>query len=133
MDTGEHRPDPGVPYVPQKHRAPGKEKVVKVAGIAMMLWAYTFGSWGYILVKGYNITFLQWVDPIHPYGDRPWPPKCVPPGFLFPTTKAPGVDCAPKTPGQRPTVSNSPTTRKLNREAQQAGRPGIPGSVPGHL
>lgn len=74
---------------------------MKTAGIILAAWAYTFGSWGYILIKGYNITFKQWVDPFHPW-DGQWPPKCVPPGYLFPTTASPGVDCTPKTPGLSP-------------------------------
>lgn len=48
------------------------------------LWAgYAVASWGYILLKGYNITFRQWVSPLNPY-TGPWPPAKVPPGFVLP-------------------------------------------------
>lgn len=46
---------------------------------------YGLATWGWILVKGYNITFAQWFNPMKPYY---WPdpnPPTVPQGHLFPT------------------------------------------------
>lgn len=49
-------------------------------------WAfYAVASWGWVLVKGYNITLRQWCSPAHIYQ---WPagnPDFVPHGHLFPT------------------------------------------------
>jgi len=48
------------------------------------LWAgYAVASWGYLLIKGYNISFREWVSPLHPY-QGPWPPAKIPAGFIFP-------------------------------------------------
>jgi len=36
-------------------------------------WAgYAVLSWGYVMVKGWNITFKEWVSPLNPYQ---WPPS----------------------------------------------------------
>jgi hypothetical protein len=47
--------------------------------------AYAISSWGWVLVKGYNITLRQWTSPATIYQ---WPaggPEMVPQGSLFPT------------------------------------------------
>lgn len=52
--------------------------------------AYGVGSWGWVLIKGYNIPFADWFNPVHPYQ---WPqgtPPMVPQGRLFPTTAGTG-------------------------------------------
>lgn len=56
--------------------------IIPIAGV----WAfYGLATWGWALVKGYNITFAEWFNPVHPYY---WPggtPPMVPAGHLFPT------------------------------------------------
>ena len=43
----------------------------------LVLWgAYSVGSWGYVLVKGYNITYKEWVNPLNPYSGG-WPPPAA--------------------------------------------------------
>lgn len=48
--------------------------------------AYAVGSWGWILLKGYDITFKQWVSPLTVYS---WPrtgsPGTIPASQVFPT------------------------------------------------
>lgn len=60
--------------------------MVAVAMVAV--WgAYGMGTWGWCLVKGYNITFSQWFNPAKPYQ---WPkngPDLVPAGQVFPSGK----------------------------------------------
>ena len=50
-----------------------------------LIWAgYGVASWGWVLVKGYNITLSEWFSPLHPYT---WPagdPPKVPLGQIFP-------------------------------------------------
>ena len=65
------------------------------AAILVYFAAYTAGSYGWVLVKGYNITLKQWVSPLNPYQ---WPPPgakvpTVPIGSLMPTSggAAPGA------------------------------------------
>jgi hypothetical protein len=54
-------------------------------GFAAFWGFYGIGTWGWILVKGYNITFTDWFNPMKPYY---WPggtPGIVPAGSVFPT------------------------------------------------
>lgn len=55
-----------------------------------MWFGYDVSSWGYCLVKGWNITFGEWSNPVHPYT---WPPggkdpEKIPQGKLWPTGHA---------------------------------------------
>lgn len=53
--------------------------------LLVIFGGYTVGSYGWVLLKGYDITFKEWVDPLHPYT---WPssgkPGAIPPGQVFP-------------------------------------------------
>lgn len=56
----------------------------------LLLWGgYGVSSWGYILVRGWNITLREWFSPLHPYT---WPasgtPQPVPQGQVFPGNAA---------------------------------------------
>ena len=60
-------------------------------GMGLVFAGYAVGSWGYVLVKGYNITFREWFSPLNPWS---WPPPgqrvaMVPKGHLFPTAQGP--------------------------------------------
>jgi hypothetical protein len=61
---------------------------VKVTGIALAFAAYTLITWGYVLVKGENITLREWVSPLHPFTGPLDGNGKVPAGSLFPTGKA---------------------------------------------
>lgn len=55
---------------------------------------YTVAGYGWVLLKGWDIPFRQWVSPLHPYT---WPaggadPPPIPPSQLFPGSKAPPAD-----------------------------------------
>lgn len=53
-------------------------------GILVTFAGYTLASYGWILLKGYDITFKEWVDPLAPYQ---WPSGKVPTvaaGSVFP-------------------------------------------------
>jgi hypothetical protein len=103
---------------------------VKAIGIVLAMVGYTVGSWGYVLVKGYNITLVQWVSPLHPFSGA-WPPQCVPPGFIFPTSSQPGVPCKGKGAAST-TGSNDPAVKRADKAAKTAHRT-TPGSVAGRL
>lgn len=53
--------------------------------IVMWFAGYTIASYGYVLLKGWNITLRQWVSPLNPYQ---WPSSgtvpSVPKGQVFP-------------------------------------------------
>jgi hypothetical protein len=59
------------------------------AVILIIVGGYTVASYGWVLLKGYDITFKQWVNPLNPYT---WPasgaPATVAAGNVFPTGAA---------------------------------------------
>jgi len=61
------------------------------AGFVLMWAGYAVGSYGWVLIKGYNITLRQWFSPLNPYQ---WPANTgatiprVPKGNIFPTSSA---------------------------------------------
>lgn len=59
-------------------------------GILLLLGGYAVGSYGYVLIKGYNITAREWFSPLNPFT---WPPvgsdiPRVPKGSIFPASSA---------------------------------------------
>lgn len=55
------------------------------AGI-LLIWAgYAVGSWGYVLIQGWDIPFRSWVSPFNPYQFAPGtPPPTIPPSQVLP-------------------------------------------------
>jgi hypothetical protein len=53
-------------------------------GMVLGMLGYGLSSWGYILVKGYNITLREWFTPLHPYTGKLDANGCVPQGSIFP-------------------------------------------------
>ena len=55
------------------------------AAILVMFAGYTVASYGYVLLRGWDIGWRDWVDPLHAYQ---WPaggvPDTIPPGRVFP-------------------------------------------------
>ena len=57
-----------------------------VLGFALLWGGYDVMTWGYVLIRGWNIKFLTWSNPIHPYI---WPkdgtnPPLIPQGRTWP-------------------------------------------------
>ena len=51
----------------------------------LLIWGgWSVSFWGYSLVRGYNVTFIQLVNPVHPYSG-PWPPGPIPDTQVFPS------------------------------------------------
>ena len=55
------------------------------AGVVIVWAGYAAASWGVVLLHGWNITFLQWVNPLNPYrypagGPAPIPDNQILPG-----------------------------------------------------
>lgn len=57
-------------------------------GMVLSVVAYGVTTYGYILVKGYNVTLRQWFSPLNPYTGSLSAAGTVPPGNLWPTTKS---------------------------------------------
>lgn len=69
----------------------------------LVTWAgYSIATWGYILVRGWDIPLGQWVSPLHPYT---WPaggadPPLIPTDQLTPSPASAGAaSAAPNTSG----------------------------------
>lgn len=60
--------------------------MIPVVVIGVFGW-YTVASYGYVLLKGYDIPFTRWVSPLNPYR---WPakgdPQTIPPTQVFPSS-----------------------------------------------
>jgi hypothetical protein len=61
---------------------------MKAIGIVLAFAAYTTLTWGYVLVRGYNITLREWVTPLHPFTGPLDANGMVPQGSIFPTSTA---------------------------------------------
>lgn len=59
-------------------------------GFAIVWAGYAVSSWGYCLLKGYDITFLTWINPVSPYQ---WPKGTIP--TIPPTRIWPGKSDIP--------------------------------------
>ena len=44
-------------------------------GIIVVFSAYAVASYGIVLMRGYDIPWRAWVNPVHPWS---WPPGAVP-------------------------------------------------------
>jgi len=71
------------------------------AGIVLGWVAYSVSSWGYVLLRGWDIPFRRWVSPLNPYtwpagGPPPIPDNQLLPGQpgTGPQGTAPGHDTA---------------------------------------
>jgi hypothetical protein len=57
---------------------------------------YGVATWGWVLVKGYNIGFAQWFDPLKPYEWTAGTPGMVPKGSMFPAKGSTATSTAAK-------------------------------------
>jgi hypothetical protein len=69
---------------------------VLAAGIILGWAAYGLGSWGYCLVRGWDVPFRAWFSPLNPYQFPPDGPKKIPDTKLFPGSPS-GVTETPVT------------------------------------
>lgn len=53
-------------------------------GIGIITAMYSIGLWGYMLVRGYDVTFPQLWTKLPPH----WPPDKMPPNEIYPHTGA---------------------------------------------
>lgn len=80
-------------------------------GIGFLFAGYTVGTYGWVLLKGYDIPFRQWVSPLHPWQ---WPAAGgtippIPDTQLFPTsTSQPGSSGGPGGGTPPPPVTGPP-------------------------
>jgi hypothetical protein len=66
-------------------------------GMGIAWFGYGLSLWGYCLVKGYNVTLAQLLNPVHPY-HATWPPSAnIPASTVFPDGKQAAAREAPDT------------------------------------
>lgn len=54
-------------------------------GMGLAWGSYALISWGYMLLRGYNVTFSAWTSPFHYYSGGWPPPQNIPAGSVLPT------------------------------------------------
>ena len=81
-------------------------------GIILGFTGYGLGSWGWVLVKGYNITLREWFSPLHPFTGALDSNGCVPQGSIFPVAGK-GGPCSSSSSGH---IQSNP--------------PGVPATAP---
>lgn len=69
-------------------------------GVGLVWAGYSFGLWGYCLIRGYDVTLTELVNPVHVY--QHWPPPIAPPTVIIPTG-SPATLPKAGTPGTGPT------------------------------
>ena len=60
-------------------------------GMGIVFAGYSVGSYGWVLLQGWDIPLRSWVSPLHPFV---WPsgdPPTTPPNKLFPSSKTAGT------------------------------------------
>jgi hypothetical protein len=86
---------------------------VAAFGFGIVWFGYSLTSWGYMLIKGYNVKFTDWLNPLHPYTGA-WPPPLIDdPTVLLPTgASAAGSETLPKLPPD-PFGTPAPTGKQV--------------------
>ena len=57
-------------------------------GFGLVWFGYSLASYGYFLVRGYDVKFSDWLNPVHPYPGNPSKAGPIPKSQIFPTGKA---------------------------------------------
>jgi hypothetical protein len=58
---------------------------VPAFGIGLTWFGYALTSWGYCMLRGYNVKFTDWINPLHPWAGTWPPPKTIPASEVFPS------------------------------------------------
>ena len=97
-----------------------------VAVAFALLWAgYSGGSWGWCLLRGYNVTLGQLVSPVHPYHGG-WPPGPIPDTQVWPSGRPGGTPADILGPG----AVSPGTAQQIGQAAQNAiPAPGDPTAI----
>lgn len=94
-------------------------------GMVLGFLGYGFGTWGWILVKGYNVTLREWFSPLHPYQGALDANGCVPKGSIFPVAGKGGPCTGPNVKAGAGTGSTpipvSPAARKARARSPGPG------------
>lgn len=93
------------------------------AGILIIFAGYSVSSWGYCLIKGYDIPLRQWVSPLHPFV---WPsgdPPLIPQTQVWPSSKSAAASTAADS-------ASSPGTQPGRATQPAPGASGAFGTVP---
>lgn len=88
-------------------------------GMILGFLGYGLSTWGYILVRGENITLREWFSPLHPFTGALDSNGKVPPGSIFPTSGKGG------TAGGGTGGTLAPQQQAGRQALQQHGRPPV--------
>jgi hypothetical protein len=77
---------------------------VAAFGFGIVWFGYSLTGWGYMLIKGYDVKFTDWINPLHPFV---WP-KTFP---KIPSTQLlPGGSTSTSTSTTKPKAKKPPVT-----------------------
>lgn len=102
-----------------------------IALAALVVWVgYGNASWGWCLVKGYDVPFTQWWNPLDPYT---WPadgnPGFVRKGQIFPGGAA-GTASATTSTGSSSSAKSTGSPAKGQPQGPLGGRGAVLGGPP---
>jgi hypothetical protein len=69
-------------------------------GMVLAWLGYGLGSWGYFLVRGYDVKLGDWLNPVHVYTANPLKAGPVPASQVFPGDTAAAAQTAGKSKGK---------------------------------
>lgn len=75
-------------------------------GMLLTFGGYGVVTWGYILVKGYNITLTSWFSPLHPFTGSLSKAGTIPPTQVFPGGSGATSGATPLSPVQKQQLKN---------------------------
>jgi hypothetical protein len=96
---------------------------VIVVGFALGWVGYVAFTWGYSLVKGYDLSFSEIASPTNYYKGK-WPPPLAPNTVIIPNGQA-----ASATTGKKTAASTATPFNTSGKQAQQLGKKIGPGSI----
>jgi hypothetical protein len=65
-----------------------EERLMPALAIGVIWLGYSITLWGYCLVRGYNVTFTELVNPVHPVDWKTATGSTVPQGQILPGAAA---------------------------------------------
>lgn len=94
-------------------------------GMIVAWLGYGVGSWGYCLIRGYDIPFIAWMSPLHSYQYPSGGPKLIPKGKLLPgsASAASGWGTGQQTTGPAWNVANPPALQQTPVGGPSSGPP----------
>ena len=77
----------------------GRSGAALALGAGMLFFGYTVASFGWILIRGWDIPLRMWVSPLHPWDWSQGNPSLIPNTQVYPSGTAGGAGVEGTVPG----------------------------------